>query len=62
MEEELRIVLVVSAISDLVILNINNNFDRNISDFFDKLALLAGKLNEKNLFKGKLLILVRDVH
>ena len=27
-EEELRIVLVASAISDLVILNINNNYDR----------------------------------
>ena len=62
MEEELRIVLVVSAISDLVILNINNNFDRKFSDFFGKLALLVGKLNGKNLFKRKLLILVRDVH
>ena len=35
MEEEIRLVLVTSAISDLVILNILNNYDRKFEDFFD---------------------------
>ena len=50
MEEELKMILVVSAISDLVILNINNNYDRKFSSFFKNLTLLADKLKGKNLF------------
>ena len=34
MEEETKLVLVISAISDLVILNIANNYDRKFERFF----------------------------
>ena len=50
-----------SAVSDLVILNIYNNYDWKFDDFFDWLSKLSKKLKGKNLFKGKLMILIRDV-
>ena len=37
-EEEIKLILVTTAISDLVILNTLNNYDRKFDDFFNKLS------------------------
>ena len=54
-------ILVLTAISDFVILNSSVSLNRNINELFDSLKKVKGKLSGKNLFKSTLEILLRDV-
>ena len=61
LEEETKLALVCSAVSDLTIFSTTNNFDRVFEDFFKYLVSMKKKLKDKNLFNKTLMILVRDL-
>lgn len=62
LDEEIRLVLAATSISDVTIFNTTNNSDdRNFLGFFERLHSLFKKLKGKNLFKGFLFILIRDL-
>lgn len=61
-EEEINLVLTSSSLSDITLLNTKHNLDdRNFIDFFNKLYKISDKLKGSKLFKGNLLILIRDI-
>jgi len=47
--------------SDVMILNSDQTFDRNLDYLFEKFMHGVNRLNGKKLFKGILEIVVRDV-
>ena len=51
----------LSAIGDLLILNTRNTCEREVKEFFEKMAYAANRLNGKDLFKGKLEFCLRDI-
>ena len=53
--------LLLSAISDVVILNSDLTFSRNLSYLFEKFVQGLDRLKGKDLFKGCLEIVIRDV-
>ena len=61
LEEETKLALVCSAVSDLTIFSTTNNFDRVFEEFFRRLSKLINFLKGERLFNKSLLILVRDL-
>jgi hypothetical protein len=61
-EEEVNLVLTSCSLSNITIFNTKNNFDdRNFIEFFERLHNISNKLKGSKLFKGDLLILIRDI-
>ncbi|CDW80962.1 UNKNOWN [Stylonychia lemnae] len=60
-DEEIKLCLVLSAISDMMILNQDLSFNRNLNQLFHKFSENAGRIQGDKLFKGKLMMLIRDV-
>ncbi|CDW83961.1 UNKNOWN [Stylonychia lemnae] len=60
-DEEIKLCLVLSAISDMMILNQDLSFNRNLNQLFHKFSENVGKIQGNKLFKGKLMMLIRDV-
>jgi hypothetical protein len=61
LQEEMKLGLFLSAISDVVILNQDLTFHRSLTELFEKFAHAKDRINGSNLFKGKLEIAIRDV-
>ena len=60
-EEEMKMCLALSSISDILIMNQDLSFNRNLTNIFENMQKIVGKLKGRNLFKGFLFLLVRDV-
>jgi len=52
LEDEIKMILVLCAISDFVILNSDLSSSRNINNLFDNLSKIKGKLKGKKLFQS----------
>ena len=57
----MKMCLLLAAISDVVILNSDLTFSRNLSYLFEKFVQGLDRLKGKDLFKGCLEIVIRDV-
>ena len=60
-QEEMKMCLALSSISDILILNQDLSFNRNLVGIFENMQKIIGRLRGKNLFKGLLFTLIRDV-
>ena len=60
-QEEMKMCLFLSSISDVVILNQDLTFNRNLTQLFEKFVEGLDRLKGKQLFKGCLEIVIRDV-
>lgn len=60
-QEEMKLCLFLSAISDVVILNQDLTFHRSLTELFEKITHGIDLINGSRLFKGKLEIVIRDV-
>ena len=56
------LLIFLTGLSDVTILNQDLNFNRNIDEVFTNLAGCSDNIQGDNLFKGKLMIAVRDVN
>ena len=61
-QEELKLCLALSAISDILILNQDLSFNRNINRLFQNFSNAIDRVRGNNLFKGELFVLIRDVN
>jgi hypothetical protein len=52
--------LALAAISDIMILNQSSDFSRHLYSLFESFSQCVGKIKGKNLFKGSLMMLIRD--
>ena len=57
----MKLCLVLSAISDIMILNQDLSFNRYLNSLFNNFSKSIGRIKGKRLFKGCLFMLVRDV-
>ena len=57
----MKLCLALSAISDIMILNQDSSFNRHLNDLFNNFSKSIGKIRGKQLFRGKLMMLVRDI-
>jgi hypothetical protein len=60
-QEEMKMCLALSSISDILLLNQDLSFNRNLIGIFESMQKVIGRLKGDNLFKGFLLTLIRDV-
>ncbi|OMJ80154.1 hypothetical protein SteCoe_19648 [Stentor coeruleus] len=60
-QEEMKLCLFLSAMSDVLILNSDLTSNRGFAELFDEFSLSIDRLKGSNLFKGSLEIAVRDV-
>ena len=60
-QEEMKLCLALSAISDIMILNQDLSFNRYLNSLFNNFIKCIGRIKGKCLFKGCLMMLVRDV-
>ena len=60
-QEEMKLCLLLAALSDVVILNSDLSSSRSIGKLFDEFGLGIERLHGANLFKGMLEVAVRDV-
>lgn len=59
--EEMKLCLALSAVSDIMILNQDLSFSRYLNILFNNFSKCIGRINGKSLFKGCLMMLIRDV-
>lgn len=57
----MKLCLTLSAISDVLILNQDLSFNRNLNQLFNGFTKSIGRIKGKNLFKSCLFMLIRDV-
>ena len=57
----MKLCLALSAVSDVMILNQDLSFNRFINSLFNNFSKAVGRIKGKKLFKGFLLMLIRDV-
>ena len=57
----MKLCLFLTAITDILILNMDLTFSRQMTDLIDKFRYGIGLLSGNNLFKGKLEFCLRDV-
>jgi hypothetical protein len=60
-QEEMKLCLFISAISDVTIVNVDQNVSKHLTDFLDKFTSAASRLQGTNLFKGMLSFVLRDL-
>ncbi len=60
-QEEMKLCLALAAVSDVMILNQDLNFNRYLNQLFTNFSKAVGRVKGKKLFKGYLLMLIRDV-
>jgi hypothetical protein len=60
-QEEMKLCLALSAISDIMILNQDSSFNRYLNALFDNFSKIKDRIKGKQLFLGKLMMLVRDI-
>jgi len=60
-QEEIKLCLTLAAISDVMILNQDLSFNRHFNRLFNNFSNAIGKLKGRKLFKGYLMMLIRDV-
>jgi hypothetical protein len=60
-QEEMKLCLALSAISDIMILNQDSTFNRYLSTLFNNFTKSKGRIRGIQLFRGKLMMLVRDI-
>ena len=60
-QEEIKLCLALSAISDIMILNLDNYFDEHLNRISKCFSKSIGRIRGKQLFRGKLMMLVRDI-
>lgn len=60
-QEEMKLCLALSAISDIMILNQDSSFNRYLNALFNNFSKSIGRIKGKQLFRGKLMMLVRDI-
>jgi len=60
-QEEIKLCLTLAAISDVMILNQDLSFNRHFTKLFNNFSNAIGKLKGRKLFKGYLMMLIRDV-
>ena len=60
-QDEVKLCLFLTALSDVIILNSDLSSNRNIHNLFEEFALGVDRLRGKNLFKGYLDIALRDI-
>ena len=58
----MKLCLALAAISDIMILNQDLSFNRDINKLFQNFSKAIGRIKGRNLFKGSLLMLIRDVN
>ncbi|KAM3136527.1 hypothetical protein pb186bvf_011330 [Paramecium bursaria] len=61
-DEETMLLAFLSSISDITILNQDLTFSRNLNELFQNLSKSIEQIRGDKLFKGKLMIAVRDVN
>lgn len=59
--EEMKLCLALSAVSDIMILNQDLSFNRYLNTLFNNFTKCIGRIKGKKLFKGCLMMLIRDV-
>lgn len=59
--EDVKLCLALAAVSDTLILNADISFNRNLNFLLDRFTKSVGKIKGKNLFKGDLIMILRDV-
>jgi len=57
----MKLCLALSALSDIMILNQDLSFNRYLNSLFGNFSKCIGRIKGKKLFKGKLMMLVRDI-
>lgn len=60
-QEEMKLCLFISAISDVTIVNVDQNVSKHLTDFLDKFTSASSRLQGANLFKGMLSFVLRDL-
>ena len=60
-EDELKMILALTSISDILLLNNDLTFNRNLQQMFETIKRVYGKLKSSKLFKSKLYMMLRDV-
>ncbi|CAK83599.1 unnamed protein product (macronuclear) [Paramecium tetraurelia] len=60
--EEITLLSFLTAISDLTIFNQCSSYDRHLNELFDNLIEANTRLKGNQLFKSRLMILVRDIY
>ena len=60
-QEEMKLCLFMSAISDVTIVNVDQNVSKHLTDFLDKFTNASSRLQGTNLFKGMLSFVLRDL-
>ena len=60
-QEEMKLCLYVSSLSDVTIINSDMNFSKHLIDFLTKFSNAASRLHGERLFQGVLYIVIRDV-
>ena len=60
-EDELKMILALTSISDILLLNNDLTFNRNLQQMFETIKRVYGKLKSNKLFKSKLFMMLRDV-
>ncbi len=60
-QEEIKLCLTLAAISDVMILNQDLSFNRHFNKLLNNFSNSIGKLKGRKLFKGILMMLIRDV-
>ncbi|CDW83834.1 UNKNOWN [Stylonychia lemnae] len=59
--EEIKLCLTLSAISDMMILNQDLAFSRHLNQLFTNFSKSMGRIKGQKLFKGSLMMMIRDV-
>jgi len=57
----MKLCLTLAAISDIMILNQDSSFNRYLNSLFSNFSKCVGRIKGKNLFKGNLMMLIRDI-
>jgi hypothetical protein len=57
----MKLCLVLSAVSDIMILNQDLSFNRYLNTLFNSFSKCVGRIRGSKLFKGCLMMLIRDV-
>lgn len=57
----MKLCLALAAISDIMILNQDSSFNRYLNSLFSNFSKCVGRIKGKQLFRGKLMMLVRDI-